>query len=64
MIEADSTFGEFDIICDFCPDSDHFDTNGDFQAFIDDAKRMGWTMEKVDNEWEHKCPLCSCDDGS
>lgn len=59
MIEADSTFGTFEILCDFCEESETFDTDGNFQVFIDEAKDRGWTMEKDGDEWTHRCPIHS-----
>ena len=59
MIESDKKSGSFELMCDFCEESEWFDSDGDFMAFIKEAKEIGWTMKKEKGGWEHKCPGCS-----
>jgi len=59
MIESDNKTGTFDIFCDFCDEYESFDTNGDFNAFIKEAKELGWTTIKEKDVWIHRCPMCS-----
>jgi len=57
MIDSDMTFGTFTMYCDEkgCSHSEEFDTDGNWQEMIQDAKRSGWIMEKVGNDWHHRC---------
>ena len=62
MIESNNEFGIFEMFCDFCNDeSEEFDTSGDFRAFIQEAKDVGWTIKKEKDVWTHKCPGCSAE---
>ena len=64
MIDNDSVFGITTIYCDsegcdYDEDFEGIDGRVDFGSAIGEAKRNGWTMIKVDGEWEHYCPMCS-----
>ena len=48
----------FDMCCDFCDHNENFNDMSFYQV-IEEAKSYGWTMKKVDGDWEHKCPVCS-----
>ena len=51
------TYGVFNLSCDYCgemADRD-FDT---FQDAVDYAKRHGWRLRRMGNEWENICPEC------
>ena len=58
MIEPDRTFGTFTVFCDMtgCSYDETFETDGDWHAMIAEAKANGWTMQKQDDGWFHKCP--------
>lgn len=58
MIERNKPFNDFDIFCDFCSNSENYDTNGDFYQMIKESKQDGWRMFKENGEWIHKCPVC------
>ena len=61
MIERNSDLNVFEICCDECDFSEEFDTDGNWQAFIDAAKAQGWKMRKDEDlgEWFHTCPGCA-----
>lgn len=58
MIQKNKPFNDFDMFCDFCSNSENFDTDDDWQEMIQQAKDSGWKIFKNDDEWEHKCPVC------
>lgn len=62
MVDANKKFGTFEISCDFCEESDMFDTHWNFRAFIDQAKNLGWTMHKEGDNWVHRCQSCSLEE--
>lgn len=61
MIESNKDFGTFEIFCDEvgCDYSELYDTDGNWDAFISEAKKDGWLMFKNGNTWDHKCPGCN-----
>jgi hypothetical protein len=59
MIESNSEFGTFEMYCDFCDEYECFDTRGNFQEFIREAKSLGWKIIKKQDIWVHKCPACA-----
>ena len=59
MIESDNIRGVFEIYCDFCDESELFETNGNWQEFIREAKVSGWKIIKKQDIWVHKCSSCS-----
>jgi len=61
MIERGDA-GTFDVECDGCGDVETFDVGGDWSELMSEMKDVGWTKEKVDDEWEHYCPTCSAED--
>lgn len=50
----------FVIYCDNCDCSDEYDTDGDWDTFIEEAKSEGWKIKKDEDlgEWFHTCPDC------
>ena len=50
----------FVMYCDECDLFEEFDTDGDWNSFIDKAKARGWKIRKDEdlNEWFHTCPEC------
>ena len=62
MIESDKTFGTFTMYCDTCDHDETFETDGDWQAMIAEAKAKGWKMRRDSRgEWHHYCPECAKD---
>ena len=53
-----NSYDSFDLYCDSCDFSQTFD-DMDFTSMIKEAKDYGWTIRKVNNDWEHYCPTCS-----
>ena len=63
MIDTDRTFGTTTIYCDtkgcnFEQEFEGFDGEVDFYGAIDEAKKSGWKIRKIDGEWHHYCPSC------
>jgi hypothetical protein len=58
MIESDKTFGTFEIYCDACDEYATYDTDGNFNEFINEAKSDGWLSRKEKDMWMHYCPVC------
>jgi len=61
MIESDKELGTFTMYCDEigCDHEETFDTDGDWQEMIQQAKDSGWKFTKDDDEWRHICPACA-----
>ena len=63
MIENNKDLGIFEMYCDEdgCGFSEEFDTDGNWQAFIDEAKANDWKIRKDEDlgEWFHVCPDCA-----
>lgn len=64
MIDTDKCFSTTTIYCDsegcdYDEMFDGFDGHVFVKEAIREAKENGWTMIKVDGEWEHYCPMCS-----
>lgn len=60
MIDKDYTFGTCTISCDRegCSSdivNDGFDGYPDFMGAIDDARKEGWIIKRIDGDWYHFC---------
>jgi len=50
--------GKIIIECDSCPEVFEGDDDGDFASFWNAAKRDGWHVRKIDDQWLHGCSNC------
>jgi hypothetical protein len=50
--------GRLVVECDAYGDLYEDQDADDFKAFIEGAKREGWTMQPVGNDWVHTCSGC------
>lgn len=57
MIE-DNHDGTFEVACDYCSEDTEIDTDGDWNAMIQQLKEEGWFIRKMGNEWKHMCGDC------
>ncbi len=61
MIELGPNWGDeqtFQVFCDGCNEED----DGEFfslKTFITELKAKGWKIQKLNDEWEHYCPVCA-----
>lgn len=44
--------------CDSCPEQFKGEIDEEFRDVMASAKREGWHVAKVANEWLHGCPRC------
>lgn len=44
--------------CDSCPETFKGEPGEDFADVLSAAKREGWAIRKIANEWLHGCPKC------
>lgn len=60
MIESDRDAGTFEVFCDqvACPESQEYDTDGDWQRMIAQMKSDGWLILKEESGYSHTCPGC------
>lgn len=52
--------GRVFITCDTCGVSYEGDTNRPFAEIWDEAKREGWRVRKIADEWIHGCAQPNC----
>lgn len=53
--------GVYDVECNDCGLFVTFNAD-DRPDLMAQMKDDGWTKKKIDDEWEHYCPICSGDD--
>lgn len=58
MIQSDR-YKQFQVFCDYCDETELFDTGGNWQVLINTVKEYGWKIKKVNDDWFHKCPTCT-----
>lgn len=46
------------IECDECA-ATHEGDSGEWGEVWPEARRLGWTARKIDEEWIHRCPECA-----
>ena len=44
--------------CDSCPEQFHGEIDEDFGDVLAAARREGWHVARVADEWLHGCPKC------
>jgi len=49
----------YTINCDSCSESEDFDDAESFMDAVEQAKKAGWRMRKIGDDWEHQCPACT-----
>ena len=59
MIVKNKKTGLWDVTCDEC--STEFDEieADDFRDVVKILKKKHWDLLKIEDEWEHLCPMCS-----
>jgi len=50
--------GEFVVECNDCGTRLYGGVIEDFREFVADIKENGWSVRKVEDEWEHYCEDC------
>jgi len=58
MIDRSYLDDTFTITCDEsgCVCEEIYNTGGDWDAMIAQAKADGWVMQQTEGEWKHSCP--------
>lgn len=46
------------IYCDSCNELWHCHNSDTFEKIVQEAKKDGWKIKKIDDEWGHLCPTC------
>ena len=54
----DRQHGKVIFVCDACEEKFEGERSEPFDAVWATAKRNGWTVRKINNEWLHGCPEC------
>jgi hypothetical protein len=56
-MSIDRQHGKIIMECDECTETKEGD-GIDFHVFIEEAKKEGWAVSKILQEWQHICPGC------
>jgi len=63
MINKNYPENDYDVSCDYCDlGEENYDTDGDWTEMIAEAKVDGWSINKVNGQWKHRCPDCTARD--
>lgn len=57
MIYQAPQSNDFEVECDYCGEVVAV-TAADWDAMLEEVKKVGWLIKKIQGVWEHFCPAC------